>query len=637
MVLLRSEIATSAPDRGLVDVRESWRRCEEKYRFDRAAKPYFSSLTAHEISEHSEGFDENLVTIDDELKFVQSTLRSASFCVSFSNMAGIILRYQTRPGNDAGLEMERPGAIWAEGVAGTNGVGTCIVEHRPTIVAGEDHYFRAYSSLSCIAAPVHSAEAEMLGVLNIATSNPKVGMDSLGIVAGLALTTAERLSNRLFMNRFSRNSILRVERESHIMLLALDEDQRIIGANREARGFYRLGSDGFGQRDLWSVFERSPNILDGMTKGGTLPGLRQIDGTDTADAVLVQPEEERAERRPTRRAGPARDNRTAAKVARLATHPTIEQCLGPHPRMAKLPRLLRDVSGSLPFLLLGETGSGKDTLARALHNDGERRDKPFVAFNCAAVPESLIDSELFGYSAGAFTGAKRDGNIGRLREADGGTLFLDEIGDMPLPLQTRLLRVLETGEVSPLGSGKLQHIDVNIIAATNHDLLKSVAERRFRQDLYFRLAGMVVEMQPLRERSDILEIASSLLRASGRSPHAELSEDAVAALRRHAWPGNIRELRFVLLRAVHICERNLIKAQDLCLPQATGQEVSEHAADTSRDPREALRAAEKQMILEMLALHSSDVNKAALALNMSRATLYRKMRQHALGSYKVIR
>jgi transcriptional regulator with PAS, ATPase and Fis domain len=303
--------------------------------------------------------------------------------------------------------------------------------------------------------------------------------------------------------------------------------------------------------------------------------------------------------------------------------------------MAQLSRLLRNVSGSLPLLLLGETGTGKDTLARALHNDGARSDKPFVAFNCAAVPESLIDSELFGYSAGAFTGAKRDGNTGRLREADGGTLFLDEIGDMPLALQTRLLRVLESGEVSPLGSGKAQHIDVNIIAATNHDLLKSVAERRFRQDLYFRLAGLVVEMQPLRERSDILEIAQALLSASG-SP-AELGDDAIAALRRYSWPGNIRELRFVLLRAVHICEGKLIKAQDLCLPPVAGQDAGELPPPGSGDPREPLRAAEKQMIQEMLAQHSSDVTKAARALNMGRATLYRKMRQHGLGSYKVIR
>jgi len=635
MVLLRSEIATSAPDRGLVDLRESWQRCEEKYHFDRAAKPYFSSLTSREISEHSEGFDANLVTIDDELKFVRDTLRAARFCVSFSNMAGIILRYQTRTGNDAGLEMERPGAIWAEGVAGTNGVGTCIMEHRPTVVAGEDHYFRAYSSLSCVAAPVLSADAEMVGVLNIATSNPKVEMESLGIVAGLALTTAERLSNRLFANRFSSNAILRVQRESHVMLLALDDEQCIIGANREARSFYRLDAEGFGRREIWSIFERSPDIVGDLAKGGALPRLRQIDGTDAADAVLVPPEESRASRRPTRSTGPARESRSTGNHPRLATHPTIEQSLGPHPRMAKLSRLLRNVSGSLPLLLLGETGAGKDTLARALHNDGARRDKPFVAFNCAAVPESLIDSELFGYSAGAFTGAKRDGNAGRLREADGGTLFLDEIGDMPLPLQTRLLRVLETGEVSPLGSGKVQHIDVNIIAATNHDLLKAVAERRFRQDLYFRLAGMVVELQPLRERSDILEIANALLNTAGHASHPALGEDAVAALRRHSWPGNIRELRFVLLRAVHLCEGDVIRAEDLCLPQT--EETPQPAADGAQDPREVLRAAEKKMIQDTLALHGSDVKKAAQALNMGRATLYRKMRQHALGSYKVIR
>ena len=180
---------------------------------------------------------------------------------------------------------------------------------------------------------------------------------------------------------------------------------------------------------------------------------------------------------------------------------------------------LAKIAASGRLGLLGETGVGKDTLARAFHEDSQRSSKPFVAFNCAAIPETLIDSELFGYATGAFTGARRNGSLGRLIEADGGTLFLDEIGDMPLALQTRLLRVLETGEVSPLGGGKTHHVDIQVIAATNQRLPELVRQGRFRQDLFYRLAGAVFTIPALRERSDIPQIVDSVNRHRNGTPY----------------------------------------------------------------------------------------------------------------------
>jgi sigma-54 dependent transcriptional regulator, acetoin dehydrogenase operon transcriptional activator AcoR len=623
---------------GLVNLETSWKRCQHRYGFDRSAKPRVTSLTAREIDEQRQPFDENLATISGELEFVHSTLQAANFCASFSDMAGIILHYQSDRNADPFLDIERPGAIWAEGVAGTNGVGTCIIEKRPTLVAGRNHFFREYASLSCIAAPVLSADADMIGVLNVTTANPDVTCETFSLIANLTIRTAERLSNQLFLNRFRNNTIMKIGDSDRTILLALDRDQRIVGANQSARDCYGW-SENLHQRDLWSIFERSPDVIDGFAYSGDLKGLRRLDDHAVYAATIVHAEGRTAGRQ-TARSMPAPLRRPRPAETVPPANPdilTIEKCLGPDPRMQAQARLLRKVSGSaLPVLLLGETGVGKDTLAKVLHMQGDRRDKPFVAFNCAAVPESLIDSELFGYGVGAFTGAKREGNIGRLQQADGGTLFLDEIGDMPLSLQTRLLRVLESGEVSPLGSAKSEHIDINVIAATNNDLRQAVAEGRFRQDLYYRLAGVVVELQPLRERPDLADIAASMLAGDTKASPAILSDAALVALSKYSWPGNVRELKFVLYRAKRICDNGVITPDDLLLPANIAPTAHPVKVEMLLEPGQALHAAERKVIIDMLAAYGGDVRRAAQALNMSRATLYRKIRAHGLGSQKVI-
>ncbi|MGO7133519.1 sigma-54-dependent Fis family transcriptional regulator [Rhizobium leguminosarum] len=617
----------------LVNLDSSWRRCQDRYRFDRYQRPHVTALSSREIIAQREPFGDNLSMIRSELEFVHSTLQAADFCASFSDMAGIILHYQADDNSHKSLEIERPGAIWAEGVAGTNGVGTCVIERRPTMVMGQNHFFRAYQSLSCIAAPVLSADADMIGVLNVTTANPDVTTETFSLVANLTIRTAERLSNQLFLKHFRKNTIMKIGDADRTILLAIDNDQRIIGANQGARNCYDW-RDHRQPRDLWSIFERSAAALDGFASSDHLRGLRRLDNQAACDATILHPQEPVRQARSARRAPVSQPS-----PARHEPEPmTIESCLGPDPRMQKQARLLRrTLDSSLPVLLLGETGVGKDTLAQVLHRTGERRNKPYVAFNCASVPENLIDSELFGYGVGAFTGAKREGNLGRLQQADGGTLFLDEIGDMPLTLQTRLLRVLESGEVSPLGAAKTEHIDVNIVAATNHDVRKAIAEGRFRQDLYYRLAGVVVEIQPLRERSDLAGIARALLESDVKGPEARLTEDALEALQRYTWPGNIREMKFVLQRAARICEDGVITVDDLDLPiNRPPAHPEEHGSTEIPVPGQALQDAERKVIINTLAAFGGDVTVAARALHMSRATLYRKIRQHRIGSQKMI-
>jgi transcriptional regulator of acetoin/glycerol metabolism len=621
----------------IADLNTSWKRCQDRFMLDRQSKPRITSLTAPEIREQQEPFGAQLAMICNELEFVQSSLLENNFCVSFSDMAGIILYYQGDQNVGSQFDIERPGTIWAEGVAGTNGVGTCVIERQPVIVRGRDHYFSEFSALSCIAAPVLSADADMIGVLNVATANADVTSETMSLIAGLTMRTAERLSSQFFLNRYRKNTIMKIGNSGQTILLALDQDQRIIGANQGARMCYGWGDGEWRDRNLWSIFERSSNSIDELTSSESVHGLRRLDNHSVCDATLVHPTENLTKHKSKSR--PVLDTRPTKPVAMALAEPdklSIEDCLGPHPKMMAQAKLLRRVLGSsLPILLLGETGVGKDTLAGIVHETGERRKKPFVAFNCAAVPESLIDSELFGYGVGAFTGAKREGNLGRLQQAHGGTLFLDEIGDMPLSLQTRLLRVLESGEVSPLGSAKVEHVDVNIIAATNQNIRNAVNEGRFRRDLYYRLAGVEIELQPLRERSDLSAIANRLLKSNPALPPARLSDEALALMQSHSWPGNVRELKFVVQRAQQVCEDGIILSDDLFLHGDVSQSPV-NAPEKTSEPGQALHDAERKVIIETLARFSSDVTKAAKALNMSRATLYRKIKLHKLGSQKVI-
>jgi transcriptional regulator of acetoin/glycerol metabolism len=620
-------------------VADSWRRCVDRYRLDASAKQRVASLSSFELRGRREPLEEVLAAVEDEIHHVAEPLSAAGFSVSFGDMAGVVLYYRSDRAAGHYVDVEREGTLWPEGVTGTNGVGTCLVERKPVHVFKNQHFFRDFAHLSCCAAPVMSPDGEMLGVLNFTTGDPNVSEGAFRLACGLVAKGAERVGDQLFRRRHRASALLSARSAAGSLLLAVDDDHTIVGANPSARRWLRVGDGSFGPRSLWDVFE----MRDSMDLGADARRVRlRRDGEETEFSIQARPEAggPRPARTPVASASTA--VKAGRKIAPAASEgPDVESCLGADPRMRASLRLLRRVSGSrMPILLLGETGVGKDTLARALHREGDRGDKIFSAFNCAAVPESLIDSELFGYGAGAFTGARREGNPGRLAEADGGTLFLDEIGDMPLSLQTRLLRVLETGEVTPLGSGKARRIDVQVIAATNHDVKQRVADGLFRADLYHRLAAVVVALPPLRERADLAELIGGLFACARGHGELALSTEAFAALMAYPWPGNVRELKYVLQRAALVCEGRLVGVDDLMLDH--GAPVPAMASTATAPPapavlepsgtaRGAVAAAEKLAIERALAAHDGDVTRSARALKLSRATLYRKLRQHQLG------
>ena len=408
-------------------------------------------------------------------------------------------------------------------------------------------------------------------------------------------------------------------------LIAVNSEQRIEGANRFARAALGVGDSMGASKSLWSMFEKNASLRRAKVEGGMLE-LTGLKDRHVLHATV------------TPASGAATKFVVGLKPAKLPANSTLagtitlEECAGSDPTMLRNIKILRRIrDADLPMLLLGETGTGKDTLARALHADSDRASKPFVAFNCAAVPESLIDSELFGYAAGTFTGASPNGNRGRIVEANGGTLFLDEIGDMPLMLQTRLLR--ESREVVALGSGVGQKIDVVLVAATNQNLQARVAQGLFREDLYYRLAGAVIVVPALRQRADLRAIIDRILLRLADGDH-KLEPEALNALLGHAWPGNIRELTYVLRRGVSLAINGTITLDDLMIQKPVAA-TSPSQRLTEREPDavsgcEAVSNAEAAAVRSVLERAHGDVEAAAGLFGVSRATFYRKMQRHQI-------
>jgi transcriptional regulator of acetoin/glycerol metabolism len=292
-------------------------------------------------------------------------------------------------------------------------------------------------------------------------------------------------------------------------------------------------------------------------------------------------------------------------------------------------RAVKLIEKDIPFILLGETGTGKDMFAKAVHKASSRRDKPFVAVNCASIPETLIESELFGYRPGAFTGASREGSRGKIVQADGGTLFLDEIGDMPIQLQARLLRVLEEREVIPLGGDTAVKVDIQLISATHRDLKQQVDDGGFRQDLYYRIYGISLSMPPLRDREDRLELIRRLIDLeAGAEGLIDIEPEALEVLDAYEWPGNIRQLRNVLRLLIGLCEENLIRLEDV--PEELFVGESSDGESASSRPTDPLAVAERDAILRELEAAHWNVTRVASKLTLSRNTLYRKMKRYGI-------
>lgn len=331
---------------------------------------------------------------------------------------------------------------------------------------------------------------------------------------------------------------------------------------------------------------------------------------------------------------------TAAPVRAAHEALTLEDLAGQDPQMLRNVRsAYRIANSNVAVLIQGPTGSGKEAFAHAMHLVSGRASRPFVAVNCAAIPETLIESELFGYKAGAFTGARKDGMRGKILQSSGGTLFLDEIGDMPLMLQTRLLRVLEEQEIVPLGSESPIKVNLHVLAASHRNLREMIGRGAFRDDLYYRLNGITLELPALRERTDKERVIHHALAAETRNGRpAAIERDALQRLLAYPWPGNIRELRNVIRTALAICDGGVIRRIDL--PREIREAESIQSLATATDGRgclpkglsaaNPLQVAERAALLSVIEDCHGNMTRVAMQLGMSRNTLYRRIKRHGI-------
>jgi len=531
-----------------------------------------------------------------------------------------------------------PGYRWTEKDVGTSVISLSLAREIPVQINDEEHYCRRGHGHTCSASPVFDPDNRLIGVIAMSGDADQVHPHTLGMV----ITAAKAIENQLRIQRTSKELLLRNNYMEAIIdsidsgVMAIDKNGMINQINNQGRRIL--------QWDESLVGQPLSTILGGQLDLGRMmrPGFELIDREmfiraptrnihllctakpifDLADKmqgiIIVFNEIHRIRKLVNEMAG------THARF-------TFEDIIGMSPAIQEAKKMAMIAAlGNSTVLLLGETGTGKELFAQSIHNHSDRRGHPFLAINCGAVPRELLESELFGYTEGAFTGASKGGRPGKFELANGGTVLLDEIGDMPTDMQVKLLRVLQTGEVYRIGGHKSISVDVRIIAATNANLQEKVEQKNLREDLFYRLNVFPIIIPPLRERAeDVIPLSRHFLSRCSRSLKKSpmiFSPAAEQILLACHWPGNIRELENVVERAVNMAATDKIRPDKLGLP------VSRRGRINKTPSQARLTEVEKETISDIIAETGYNLSRAARTLGISRATLYNKMKKYGLSA-----
>lgn len=541
--------------------------------------------------------------------------------------------------NAAGQITLRTGACWAEKYAGTNAIGTSLAAQLPVCVRSNEHFLKSNRFISGCASPIFDPSGALIGILAIYSAGESEQLHTLGFVR----TIAVMVENRMLARELANEIVVYFHPESEYIgtikqcIAVFGRDGRLLGTNTATRQICALAkTDDLTFNSLfdfpWQL------LLDQARTSGLTPHLTMMrDGRQVflivnmgrsasrdAPNLLIEPQ-----------LGLARE-RTVTSLKKAAEIMLRDLDTGDSAIRRAVDKASTILGCDIPLLIEGESGVGKELFTRAFHNSGPGRHGPFVAVNCASIPEGLIESELFGYEEGAFTGAKRKGYEGKIFQANGGTLFLDEIGDMPLALQGRLLRVLQERYVTPLGSSRNIPIDISVICATHRNIRGEVTAGRFREDLYYRLNGLRIMLPSLRQREDLEQLVLLIARSESGGKPIELTRDATEALRTFSWPGNIRQLQMVLRTALALLRGGTTITlehlpdelfQDLDEP-AKPQQIGMAADSGSKGGASAvgeLARLESVAIKNALEAARGNISEAARKLGISRKTLYRKL------------
>lgn len=525
-----------------------------------------------------------------------------------------------------------PGANCSEDAIGTNSMGTCAIQKQPLQIVSCEHYCQYYHDWSCSSAPILDGFGNLLGTLDISNIDNKPHP--------LILHNLVRMTARAIGMAWDFYAVQEDVREKYYYfnvaidtvpdpLIFLDNKNNISHINKKALKLLGNTSLKYVGRSITSLVPEHEKVTRALSERQAWMHIHfQTAHGLTPVSIFVNP----VKNKDFERIGAICSIKENLKDQNNnnSTRYAFDDFVCANKKMRAMLRHAQDISiTDVSILIEGESGTGKEILAQAIHNNSARHRKPFVAINCAAIPIELIQSELFGYEEGTFTGAKRGGKAGKFELAHGGTLFLDEIGDMPLAAQANLLRALQEKCITRLGGQTPVPVDVRIIAATNKDLHREIKQSHFRADLFYRLAGECLHVLPLRERiEDIWPILFHILKQK-HLPNIDMdalqfTHQVKAIMELYAWPGNVRELENVVLFFSRRLQHNVVTVADLPSELQPQEEISD-VVD--------LKQVEQSTILSTLAKHGHNISASAKALGISRTTLYRKMRrlQPAVG------
>lgn len=524
-----------------------------------------------------------------------------------------------------------PGAFMNEESIGTNAMSMVLVEEKPIQISGDDHYIKAYHKWTCSAAPIKDIYGNIIGVINLTGYIESVHLHTLGMVvsASNAIEEMLKMKKNNDMINFTNKHIQGMFDSIKTGIITSNIDGQITTLNKQAIKMFGYKESVMKNMNIFDIIYNFNEIKISLFKGKefknnnvyinsknnklklNLTAYSFYNSSEDAVEIIFIFQEKKL------------DLGIEDRLINGKAIYTFDKIIGKSDNFSRIIDYAKKISNSKStILIMGESGTGKELFAQSIHNNSIRMDEKFIAVNCGAIPRELIESELFGYKEGAFTGAKRGGYPGKFQMANGGTIFLDEIGEMPLDMQTKILRVIEDGVINKLGSTKPDIVNVRIIAATNKDLKKEVEEGNFRKDLYYRLNVLPIYIPPLRERKeDIPRLVDHFMEKISNKlnkKQVKISKDQMENFINYSWPGNVRELENIveLIINTEMVPDNLFSTTD---------RYNKNNVVNIKEESLRLEDVERQHIIKVLTKYEGNITRAASALGIGRNTLYCKL------------
>lgn len=618
------------------DILDSWTRCK-KYKIDansRKGKEMDKQEFNKILAEHKELIEISIPIMLDIFKLLKET----DYSIILTDENAVVLEVI---GNEKIMEKNRKlnflkGCKWKEEDVGTNAIGTCLYLDKPIQTLGAEHYCKEQHGWTCSAAPIHDDKGEIIGIIDLSGHFYDFHSHTLGIVVEAANAIQKQFSI-IEHRKWAETAFNSIDDG----ILIIDNDFMVKDFNLKMCEILNVSQQQLYEIDIKVLLRDIIKDISNFSKSNKI-NYREVSlylhnrrVECNISVTPVQNEKKHigfvivAKKVDTFR-------HVVNKIAGFSSKYFFDSIITNNSKMISVVQEAKNIAAcDCTVLITGESGTGKELFAHSIHNASDRRNGPFVAINCAALPKDLVESELFGYEKGSFTGASKEGCPGKFELANTGTIFLDEIGELPLEIQSKLLRVLDNHTITRIGGKYERNLDVRVIAATNRDLYKEIQENNFRSDLYYRINVFNIKLIPLRERPEDVELCAEffLQKLNDKNPGTKkfFDKEFINSIKKHNWPGNVRELENVIQRAYYLSKDDIISY--LFVPEY----INENEKDNIDIPNnngfrvDKLEEIEKSLIIKALKDCDGNVVKASKVIGIGKSTLYRKIKKYELS------